>query len=581
MLALRQESTSDVQATHNDVTILVETALKTLSGQGFVQFHPHFARKLGSYKAAIFLGHALYWTRFLARKNPQRKGWFYLTAAQCEKATGLSTREQVSARKLLVQNQLLVELLAGRPARLHYKLNMAMLAQWLGLAEPEPSWSSLAPLFESGVSFYRPLAQLAGSVAGGLYLSLLLQEQRTALRRGCAKSQSGIALSQACFRTAIGLSDKTHRNTRTKLKQAGFVEDESGQIRLQLGPLMRELQSLGLAAQDAAPALPRLTSPPQAQDPVATAPGTVQATVKPLLGADSTFKQQVQLPLNQTLEDQKDQDNKMGVLRLMDEGSTAKQGLVCEKGRADATKPALLSKLGGKPALLSKLNRPFVEPYLPFCRNYIQVGNNITTTTSRMRAREGIDSAVLDEKFRRRRRFSDENTSRQQGALSEPELVLPEQASGDTTPEPASADAGLILPRDLQPDCHEAVLRVVSRAEPSIRQALLDELAGQLQIDGKTIHNPAGWLHALVRQSRAGRLDLAMAERVAADRRVREKAEQAYAQALAATPHVPASTQAPQDESPPPSTEALKARQKLREMRAQMAGARGGYEKQK
>ena len=88
-------------------TVKVDETLQRVSAQGFIQFHPALAELLG-FKAALFLGHALYWSRHLARTQPKRNGWFFMTARQWEQATGLTTREQASVRELLVERNLLI-----------------------------------------------------------------------------------------------------------------------------------------------------------------------------------------------------------------------------------------------------------------------------------------------------------------------------------------------------------------------------------------------------------------------------------------------------------------------------------------
>ena len=74
-------------------------ARAALMEHGFVQFYPLLASLVGSNpKAALMLGHALYWTRTYLVKKPERDGWFYKTASEWREATGLTQREQESAR---------------------------------------------------------------------------------------------------------------------------------------------------------------------------------------------------------------------------------------------------------------------------------------------------------------------------------------------------------------------------------------------------------------------------------------------------------------------------------------------------
>ena len=209
----------------------------------FVQFYPALAAKLGSYKAALFLGHALYWTRYLAEKQEGRVGWFFMSASQCQQTTGLSAREQGSVRKLLRSLGLIEERLAGMPATLHYRVNVPALLQWAGIACKEPGRSAVAMkavdtwLCES-VRFYKPLADCAGSVAGGLYLSLLVQKQRE--WRG---ADGFTRLPQQRISELLAWGTKTQRNAREKLKTCGLLQERQrgAWIRVDMDELMEQL----------------------------------------------------------------------------------------------------------------------------------------------------------------------------------------------------------------------------------------------------------------------------------------------------------------------------------------------------
>ncbi|MDO5693870.1 MAG: hypothetical protein Q4G70_15560 [Pseudomonadota bacterium] len=106
--------------------------------------------------------------------------------------------------------------------------------------------------------------------------------------------------------------------------------------------------------------------------------------------------------------------------------------------------------------------------------------------------------------------------------------------------------------------------------DQSIQQALLDELAGQLAIAGKTIANPPGYLHALIRKHALGDLVLAMADQVAAARSDRQRHQATLDRALNGLPgekKPPASaTEVPNGGG---SATAMNARERLRELRKQ------------
>lgn len=158
-----------------------DLVLQHLNARGFVPFHPTLGQHLG-HKAALFLGVCLYWTRHGARNNPHRQGWFHLSARQIEDATSLSRREQDTVRDMLAKAGLLDQHLAGRPAVMHFKINLRNLANRLEIidgatATVETAWA----WFEKSLSFYRPLGDLAGSAGGGLFFSYVLRQQRRSL----------------------------------------------------------------------------------------------------------------------------------------------------------------------------------------------------------------------------------------------------------------------------------------------------------------------------------------------------------------------------------------------------------------
>jgi len=65
-----------------------------------VGYHPDVAKALSSVKACVFLLQLLYWNFNDAAE--QRGNWFWKTSRQMWDETGLSEKEQASARKFLV-----------------------------------------------------------------------------------------------------------------------------------------------------------------------------------------------------------------------------------------------------------------------------------------------------------------------------------------------------------------------------------------------------------------------------------------------------------------------------------------------
>jgi len=565
-------------------------ALQHLGQGGFIQFHLALAEQLG-FKAALFLGHALYWSRHLGKKEPQRGGWFFMTARQWEDATGLTAREQASVRELLLQNHLLLERVAGRPARLHYRVDLARLAQWSGLqahadGAPAITWEAFAPWLKTSISFYRPLARISGSVASGLLLSYLLRQQRAAVRSGEATFEGYFRLSHEDARIALCLGTKTQRNARERLKALGFLQERAG------GLCHVNLHAL----QDAIGHVEKLPQPARlhavARPPAAVAPsaeGLADAvrwlaeadrrpTTDPVL-YEHRVQDQLQLDLfGRWLTDTPQGQQTTHVVTRMFGNTSASPVPVGSLHPANQNHgnlseircqpSALLSNhesndhttKGQAPAVLSNHGCRFVESTSPFCQTHIQQHNNQPTTTTAC-ARE--DASGFD-KTASRRRISETSPSEARSA----------QQVSPTAPLPAApVELGsLTLPKALGQEWHEGVRRTLATAPAAIHQALLDELEGQLGLQGKTIHNPPGYLHALIRRHASGTLDLAMADKVAADRSQRAHHEQVMRKARQETeqPRPTAVTQEAQETQPSPTV--VEARRKLLTLRREIAG---------
>ncbi|GKS91589.1 hypothetical protein AVTE2539_19510 [Acidovorax sp. SUPP2539] len=612
-----------------------DEALRLLAAQGFIQFHPALAERLDNFKAAVFLGHALYWTRHLAKTGAHRGGWFFLTAKQWQQATGLTTREQTTVRELLVREQLLTEHLAGKPARLHFKVNLQQLATWANLPQEHAApqhgsplgWEALAPWFGQCVSFYRPLSDLTGSVAGGLYLSYLLQQQRRALvaRASCRGPQGDgyFRVSQEDIRIALCLGPKTQRNARDRLKRAGLVHEYSTTVRLNLGAIMACLQgqeqkllpSRGRKPQQAmhlvsAPATVPPVRKPTPIAPMARAvrPVPPEMTAEPLrrwLASPSKHAAK-QLPLFGPMV----ASSVAGSIGTQPEGSAASitpvsqvmrmfvprassqalhQGGSNSAGQnavppASPPRPdtpecqsfALLSKLESTNAETSKLECPNVETKLPFCRNHInKVFNKPPTPLTRDpgQPRPVDNSAVAqDAECGRGRRDEHSQDSREETAAPAPApkepVVQPQEASAPSAEPAAETAAPLVMPNRLEAEWLVGVHKVLATAPQAIRQPLLDELQGHLG-SNKAIHNPPAWLHALVRHHEKGTLVLTMADRIAAKREI-ERERAARQEARSAQECTAAEQTAASEPHRNDSDTALSARAKLDKLRQEL-----------
>lgn len=533
-----------------------DLVLQHLNARGFVPFHPTLAQHLG-YKAALLLGLCLYWTRHVARLNPQRQGWFHLSAREIEEATTLSRREQDTVRDMLVRAGLLEQRLAGRPAVMHFKINLRRLANRLeiidgGTTTVDSAWA----WFEKSVSFYRPLGDLAGGAGGGLYLSFVLRRQRRAvLAPGGGSGQVQIWPEEV--ERILCLTPKVQRTIRERLKRSGLITaapaPRSGiLVHVNLHAVLACVRGQGIAPLPAAGGAKisksRATSSVRSRSRT-TVPGPAgmliqqpdlvlaHRGVEPIHapGFASAFRFQ---PMQALVLGE-------GVAGTAQLRIPAQAGLPASDG--PALGPSSLSVRGAQSAKLEvgpqspkrqSGSAQNAKPGLPKTPSYIQTGfTNTTTTTAHAGAPERGDHADC------RRAVSISSSSEEARTASGAELIFPPSLSAAVLP-------GL---RD-----------VLAQAPAHLRQLLLDELQGQLQIPAKTIHNPAGWLLGLVRRCGDGE-GLALAKQVAAERQQRT----AVQHRLAAVQHKPRAETA---ETPGVRQEEL---QKLMALRGQFARKAG------
>lgn len=92
-----------------------------------VVYYPSLNAITGGVGATVFLANLFQWSG--TQRNPE--GWIYKTQEEIEAETGLSRREQETARKLLRAATLLREERRGVPARLYYLIEVERLnAAW-------------------------------------------------------------------------------------------------------------------------------------------------------------------------------------------------------------------------------------------------------------------------------------------------------------------------------------------------------------------------------------------------------------------------------------------------------------------
>jgi len=200
-----------------------------------IAFHRRLVDLTASVKAALLLSQALYWTRH-GRDVAQNDGWFHKTTDQWERETGLTPKEQASARRVLRELGILHERRIGLPARLHFRLDVEALAvhlaQPMGRAPHVPEWDdriALAELLGPTLAYHRRLAAVAGGVNAGLLLSRALQ-----LTRAHAQRDGWFVRSSAQWTEDLGLTRREQETARRDLAAAGLWE----QYRIGMRPQM-------------------------------------------------------------------------------------------------------------------------------------------------------------------------------------------------------------------------------------------------------------------------------------------------------------------------------------------------------
>lgn len=94
-----------------------------LMGERPIAYNPIYRHITGSTSAAILLSQLIYWDRVTAGD------WFYKSAKEWEQETGLTVKEQDTARKRLVSLGFLLEKKRGVPCRLFFKLSNQAVCQ--------------------------------------------------------------------------------------------------------------------------------------------------------------------------------------------------------------------------------------------------------------------------------------------------------------------------------------------------------------------------------------------------------------------------------------------------------------------
>lgn len=193
-----------------------------------IAFHRRLVDLTANVKAALLLSQTIYWTRH-GRDIVQRDGWFYKTTEQWEIETGLSAKEQSTARQILRERAILNEQRIGLPAKLHFRLAVdqlgALLADRIGLTSPQLDWTdgaAVAELLGPALSYHRKLAAIGGGVNAGLLLSRALYLTRVQSKRELA---GWVTRSIPRWTEELGLTRREQETARRDLQQVGVWEE--------------------------------------------------------------------------------------------------------------------------------------------------------------------------------------------------------------------------------------------------------------------------------------------------------------------------------------------------------------------
>lgn len=493
-------------------TALHEEIRLHLDERGYVPFHPLLAEKLG-HKAAIFVGMALYWTRHSLRNHPKREGWFHMSIQQWQQSIGLTRSEQASVRELLLGEHILEENLIGRPAVMHYRLNVAALTKFLASDQQGilPSWETVSSWFRGCQNYYKPLADVVGSIAGGLYMSFVLQRHRDCLLRGQINNGC-ITLHQDEVATALSLGSKVQRNARERLKRSGLIQEASpggSLVRINMDALLmclrgqatKPLKGKRAAKPDIAEHTQRNVEPIQESNIAAPAVAAVTTNGPCLAGLGSAFLQlSLALPAGMS------------------------------KPSASRPRDLLLDFLSlSQPVGIRQVQAaPEVQP----------TANTDSEKSKRDRALLRISALDLDSQPGPEKNAVSCKLEAQESAVScKQEMPFPAtyiQKETNTTTTlvrssrsrssfPKADPSSLFISNKLSESQRTGVLEVLGHVPEDERQRLLDELEGHLCNKAKAIQNPAGWLYGLIRNCAEGPVVFAYADQVASDRKQRQE----------------------------------------------------------
>ena len=231
-----------------------------------IAFHRRLVDVTTNVKAALLLSQSIYWTRH-GREIAENQGWFWKTAEQWERETGLSAKEQTTARDLLRHLSLVEESRMDIPARLHFRLSLdtlgARLSEQVALRQGERDITDraiLTQLLGPSLAYHRTLAEVTGGIHAGLMLSRALHLTRQQIKR---RMDAWICNSAARWSDEIGLTRREQETARRSLTRIGVWEETLKGIPPSMMARIRLDCLLTLLTADASPEILGQGSAPQ------------------------------------------------------------------------------------------------------------------------------------------------------------------------------------------------------------------------------------------------------------------------------------------------------------------------------